>query len=91
MNIWYAAAAATCLLALARHGKKRTGTFVISVNQEVCTGCGRCVRRCSHDVLEIERSDRGAKAVARHPERCTACKNCMGVCEFRALALTGRR
>jgi ferredoxin len=55
-----------------------------------CTGCGRCVRRCSRHVLETVRNDTGMHAVVRYPDRCTACGDCIAKCKFNALKLVER-
>jgi Nif-specific ferredoxin III len=43
---------------LTRSGQSWTPTFLTSVNQKTCIGCGRCYKVCPRDVFElVERED----------------------------------
>lgn len=70
------------------------------INQELCTGCGKCVDLCPTGTLALEPlaigdggstegiiDHVGATAVLRHPERCTYCLACEEICPVNAIAL----
>ena len=39
---------------IVNHGyKDGSGTYLISIDQEKCDGCGDCVKACPHTVLEL--------------------------------------
>ena len=60
-------------------------SFVMTVNEEECTGCGACVDRCQMDALTME-----GDIVVRSHERCIGCGICMSVCPTDALKLEPR-
>ncbi|MDR1878847.1 MAG: 4Fe-4S binding protein [Bacteroidales bacterium] len=68
-----------------RHRQRRNKT--IRIIEENCTGCGHCVKRCSHRVLETVKTETGMYVAVKNSDRCTACGNCMGKCKFNALEL----
>ncbi|NOY09441.1 MAG: 4Fe-4S dicluster domain-containing protein [Spirochaetes bacterium] len=50
---------------------------------EKCTGCGRCVEVCPHNVFEIE----GKKAYITDRDLCMECGACANNCEFGAITV----
>ncbi|MDR2775440.1 MAG: 4Fe-4S dicluster domain-containing protein [Tannerella sp.] len=64
---------------------------IVCVVESNCTGCGRCVKRCSHNVLETVKDETGIHVAVKYPDRCTACEDCLGRCKFNALKLIERR
>ncbi|GAP72909.1 ATP-binding protein [Candidatus Symbiothrix dinenymphae] len=68
---------------LCRHARGRNR--VIHVIDGNCTGCGRCVKRCQHHVLELVKDENGTHAVVKQPDRCSACGDCLPKCKFSAL------
>jgi NAD-dependent dihydropyrimidine dehydrogenase PreA subunit len=58
---------------------KDSDTF--SFNAEKCTGCGRCVEVCPHEVFIME----NRKAVAVNSARCMECGACAKNCDFDAI------
>lgn len=60
-------------------------SFVMTVDEEECTGCGACVDRCQMDALTME-----GDMVARDAERCIGCGLCISVCPTEALRLEPR-
>lgn len=46
-----------------------------------CTGCGRCMEVCPHQVLAIENK----KAILVNKNRCMECGACVKNCPFNAL------
>lgn len=59
-----------------------TSSFIMSVNEEECMGCGDCVERCQMDALTME-----GDIVVRDAERCIGCGVCTSVCPTEALRL----
>ncbi len=50
------------------------------INQELCVGCGRCIKICAHDAPGIM----DGKASIDH-EKCVGCGRCIGVCPMDAV------
>ncbi len=58
------------------------------IDQEKCTGCGKCVETCPTGALgQITLPDRRVKAALVHPELCTYCTLCEDLCPVDAIAL----
>jgi len=51
----------------------------IAIDEELCNGCGRCVKACPYGGVEL----RDGKAVIT--DRCTACGACIEVCKVEAI------
>jgi NAD-dependent dihydropyrimidine dehydrogenase PreA subunit len=71
-----------------RHIKGRNK--IIHVDESNCTGCQRCVKRCTHKVLEALKEEDKVRIVVKNPAKCSACGDCMGVCKFNALELISK-
>jgi NAD-dependent dihydropyrimidine dehydrogenase PreA subunit len=50
-------------------------------NQDLCTGCGRCVEVCPHQVFELA----GATARVVDRDACMECGACLMNCPFDAI------
>ena len=61
-------------------GKRRDGNMV-TIDRELCVGCGACVRDCLLGNLHLE----GGKAAAG--ERCIGCGHCVAVCPKGAVSI----
>ena len=58
------------------------------VDEEKCTGCGRCVRSCPIQLTEVV--NKKARPNERYDHfRCIACENCMAVCPEDAIRIEG--
>jgi NAD-dependent dihydropyrimidine dehydrogenase PreA subunit len=53
----------------------------LKMKSDKCTGCGRCLEVCPHNVFRIE--DR--KSVIVDKDRCMECGACVKNCSFNAL------
>jgi NAD-dependent dihydropyrimidine dehydrogenase PreA subunit len=58
-------------------------TASIEFLPEQCTGCGRCVEVCPHEVFAVK----DGKAVILDKDRCMECGACMSNCAFGALSV----
>ncbi len=71
-----------------RETKARTHkTYIATVDDEKCVGCGVCVDICNHGYITLSEDD-GKKA--RVDPGCLACAICVGACEYDALSLGPR-
>jgi NADH:ubiquinone oxidoreductase subunit F (NADH-binding)/(2Fe-2S) ferredoxin/NAD-dependent dihydropyrimidine dehydrogenase PreA subunit len=61
-----------------------TALITYSINPEVCTGCGTCLKNCPYEAIE------GEKRKPHHivTELCKKCGTCMDVCKFGAVEIT---
>ena len=62
------------------------------LDQDRCTGCGKCVEICPTAALGLRPVRSSAqqmvlKAAVRYPERCTYCLACEEICPVNAIAL----
>ena len=62
-----------------------SSSFVMSVDDDECVGCGACVDRCQMDALTMD-----GDLVVRDAERCLGCGLCMSVCPADAMKLRPR-
>jgi NAD-dependent dihydropyrimidine dehydrogenase PreA subunit len=79
------------IIVLGYFRNKRAKSKIISVINENCTGCQRCMKRCRHKALEMTNGDNGKYVVLKYPEKCTACRDCILVCKSNALELVNRK
>lgn len=53
----------------------------LEYDPELCTGCGRCIEVCPHEVFEKA----GKVVKVRNRDRCIECGACMMNCAFKAI------
>lgn len=58
----------------------------VTVDQDLCMGCMRCLRTCCHNVYEWDREENAATAA--YPEECVTCYQCMYFCPAGAIKVT---
>lgn len=58
----------------------------ITFDDDACTACGACSKKCPSDAIEV---DRPAKRLTFHPFRCIVCEACREVCTRDAIGLSG--
>jgi len=58
------------------------------IDEELCRGCGLCVRDCPADALELDRRSRDEFRLVLYHDRCAYCGQCETSCEFGALHIT---
>ena len=59
--------------------------YIISIEEDLCVGCGKCVDRCQFDALEVV----NGKCIKN--DRCVGCGVCAIVCPKEAMALISRK
>ncbi len=58
-----------------------TALISYDINEEVCTGCGACVKVCPHEAITGEKK----KPHRIDQDLCTKCGSCVNVCKFDAI------
>lgn len=56
------------------------------IDQELCIGCGACVRACMMDCIRMDPEIK--KAVVKYPKDCFACRNCEMDCPTKAIEIS---
>lgn len=63
----------------------------ITINEEVCKGCGLCARACPKDLIELSKAKLNAKgyhpAVVTDEEKCIGCASCARTCPDVAISI----
>ena len=59
---------------------------ISSIDYTKCTGCGKCVNACLHDVLRIDNESK--KPIIAYPDECVICNICLKDCPVKALKFT---
>jgi NAD-dependent dihydropyrimidine dehydrogenase PreA subunit len=70
--------------------KRQERNRVVHVVEMNCTGCGRCLKRCNHNVFEMANAEQGKHIVVKYPNRCEGCGDCVPKCKFNALEMVKR-
>lgn len=56
----------------------------VTINENLCKGCGLCVRACPKGVLALAKDKLNAKgyhpSVVANPEACIGCASCARTC-----------
>ncbi len=58
-----------------------TALISYNINEEVCTGCGACIKVCPHEAISGEKK----KPHRINQDMCTKCGSCINVCKFGAI------
>jgi len=66
------------------HGKSiDSSNYRAKFNQETCSGCGLCVKRCPMEAIELEASEKATNKLGKHAVlEAGACIGC-GVCAYK--------
>ena len=79
------------LISIKWYDSRKKRHKVICVVESNCTGCQRCVKRCTHHALEMVKNETGTHATVKYHDKCTACGDCIVKCKFNALKLIERK
>lgn len=60
----------------------------VTVQSELCKGCGQCARDCPAFALELERRSRDEFRLVYYQDRCAYCGQCADNCRQGAIELT---
>jgi formate hydrogenlyase subunit 6/NADH:ubiquinone oxidoreductase subunit I len=59
----------------------------VTVDADLCRGCGACARDCPASGLELQRENRDQFRLIHYPDRCAYCGQCEASCRFGAIRL----
>ena len=57
-----------------------------TIDQELCVGCGECVKSCAVDVIRLDEKEE--KAVVVYPQDCMLCELCLFYCPTGAITFS---
>jgi len=60
---------------------------ICEVNEDLCIGCGLCVRVCPYNAIELQDTLEGLKVAGVIPAACKGCGTCNARCPTRAVSL----
>ncbi|MFQ5836422.1 MAG: 4Fe-4S dicluster-binding protein, partial [Candidatus Bathyarchaeia archaeon] len=83
-SVAQAKAAASSAAALLSKGKIRVESIIVSVNEELCTGCAKCVDICPFQAISLDEAKEVAKVLEA---KCTGCGSCASTCPVGAMQL----
>ena len=81
----------SCEIMFTLHRAKRwdllgSSRFVPEINEEACTGCQVCVKKCYFDAIEMkEQEDTKKKKATLIKEKCLGCGLCIVACKAKAM------
>lgn len=56
----------------------------VTINEDLCKGCGLCARACPRGIIELSKAKINAKgyhpATVTEPEKCVGCASCALTC-----------
>jgi electron transport complex protein RnfB len=72
-----------------------TADFIASnyysqLDPEICSACGKCIKRCQFDALKMFEKEKGVKksrTILFKKNRCVGCGLCVSTCKTKALTL----
>ena len=59
---------------------------ISGIDYDLCTGCGKCVNACWHDVLRMDEKEK--KPVIVYQDECVMCNMCQKDCPVKAVKLS---
>jgi len=77
-------AAAALAAAIMPRGPRQNKGYTVTVNDDQCRGCGRCVATCPYRAITMRLSDIGGWVAVVDEALCKGCGNCISVCPTNA-------
>jgi ferredoxin len=68
----------------------QTSNYIVSVNWDLCTNCGKCAKACPVDALTMEGKGKDRRLLFNE-DVCLGCAVCVRSCSFGALAMQDRK
>lgn len=68
--------------------------FIPRIDEDLCTGCGSCAKRCHVRAIKVEErvpGDKKSRKAVLNQERCLGCGACIRGCKHGAIALVRRQ
>ena len=59
---------------------------IVSIDKELCIGCGKCIKRCSQQILYIDRETYTCAVIDQ--SRCNRLGSCVNACSVGAIKIT---
>jgi heterodisulfide reductase subunit A-like polyferredoxin len=78
------AAAAMLAAAAMPRGPRSSRGFTVMIDQELCRGCGRCIRHCPYQAITMTPAEGGGWRSTVDDALCKGCGNCISVCPSNA-------
>lgn len=82
---------ASQIVFLKQKGEIMSAKGKITVNKELCKGCGVCISVCPVKILDFDNSDVNSKGYhpmkSMDPDKCIACANCGLMCPDAAITV----
>lgn len=66
------------------YNKTKDYSNKLKINKDKCTGCGKCIKICVMNNIELS----GSKAISKN--KCTMCYRCVSNCPNKAITLLGK-
>ncbi len=78
--------AGTAILAAAvmPRGPRLSKGFTVAIDEDLCRGCGRCMRICPYQAVNLEENSIGGWHARVDEAFCKGCGNCISVCPSNA-------
>ena len=73
-------AAAVLAAAIMPRGPRQSKGFTVHVDENLCRGCGRCLKACPYQAITLKRNDIGIWTSTVDVALCKGCGNCISVC-----------
>jgi heterodisulfide reductase subunit A-like polyferredoxin len=73
-------AAAMLAVSVIPRGPRQNKGYTVSINKEMCRGCGRCVSTCPYRAVSYHANSLGSGHAVVDEALCKGCGNCISIC-----------
>jgi heterodisulfide reductase subunit A-like polyferredoxin len=74
------AAAGILAAAVMPRGARQNKGYTVSINEDLCRGCGRCVKACPYRAISFHTNSLGSGYAVVDEALCKGCGNCISIC-----------